>query len=279
MKTQRLLRREREAQDIALSRAVRQWQHCAPHAGKAGSPAGPALRTRKKDGASRSVALAIGVGVIALLLGPWSTGWVSASEGSREANPLIEPQVLFSHQDPERPAGRRTELIIAQAPGMSPMGWDINLPGLDFATFEPLDADPRYCEAQCAREPQCGAWTYVHPGVQGPRPRCWLKYAIPRSVRDRCCVSGAKQRVPEPGSEPRMRLEPDLNLPGRDYADFDLPNADHSLCENECRRDPRCQAWTYVHPGVQGRWPRCWLKDAKPPRPIPDPCCVSGWKQ
>jgi hypothetical protein len=48
------------------------------------------------------------------------------------------------------------------------------------------------CRDTCAREPQCRAFTYVNPGVQGPSARCWLKSVAPAPRRDRCCLSGVK---------------------------------------------------------------------------------------
>ena len=85
--------------------------------------------------------------------------------------------------------------ILAQGPGMAPMMPDINLPGLDFASYNLRSPDPRQCEQLCAQNPQCKAWTYVKPyTIQGPTPRCWLKNAVPRAQRNTCCVSGIKQQ-------------------------------------------------------------------------------------
>ncbi len=33
-------------------------------------------------------------------------------------------------------------------------------------------------------------WTFVKPGHQGRNARCWLKYAVPRLVKNPCCDSG-----------------------------------------------------------------------------------------
>ncbi|MEO6422417.1 MAG: PAN domain-containing protein, partial [Candidatus Nitrotoga sp.] len=53
-----------------------------------------------------------------------------------------------------------------------------------------------------------------------------------------------------------------FNLPGSDYANFNA----HStfVCRNSCGGDPRCQAWTWVKPGIQGPNGQCWLKDKVP---------------
>jgi hypothetical protein len=47
------------------------------------------------------------------------------------------------------------------------------------------------CQASCRKQwPQCKAWTWVRPGVQGPSARCWLKSAAPAPRSNNCCVSG-----------------------------------------------------------------------------------------
>jgi PAN domain len=51
---------------------------------------------------------------------------------------------------------------------------------------------------------------------------------------------------------------------GGDYRGFDV-NADHTeLCEDACKNDTKCLAWTYVKPGIQTQMARCWLKDVVP---------------
>lgn len=77
-----------------------------------------------------------------------------------------------------------------------------------------------------------------------------------------------------------LRAEPvreNVNLPGMDYRNFSLPSPDPKLCEQACSEDPKCMAFTYVKPGIQGREARCWLKSGVP-QPVRDPNCVSGVK-
>lgn len=63
-------------------------------------------------------------------------------------------------------------------------------PGMD---YKRIVLDAKFCEDQCAKEPQCKAWTYVKPGtVQGPDAKCWLKSSVPSPVKDACCDSGVK---------------------------------------------------------------------------------------
>lgn len=63
------------------------------------------------------------------------------------------------------------------------------------------------------------------------------------------------------------------NLPGRDYASFPAPSA--SVCRNTCGGESRCQAYTWVKPGIQGPSGMCWLKHSEP-EIVRDSCCDSG---
>lgn len=64
-----------------------------------------------------------------------------------------------------------------------------------------------------------------------------------------------------------------VNLPGHDYANFDALSA--FVCRNTCGGESRCQAYTWVKPGIQGPSGRCWLKQTEPAI-VKDPCCDSG---
>jgi hypothetical protein len=78
---------------------------------------------------------------------------------------------------------------------MSPTEWGIDRSGLDYSNFDLTDSDPTLCLNACAIDSSCKAWTYVKPNtIQGPNPRCWLKYAIPSPRQSPCCVSGTKTR-------------------------------------------------------------------------------------
>jgi hypothetical protein len=69
-------------------------------------------------------------------------------------------------------------------------------------------------------------------------------------------------------------FQPGVDRPGLDFRDFDL-RGDATSCQETCRRDRRCRAWTWVKAGVQGSTPRCWLKTAAPPA-VRNACCTSG---
>jgi hypothetical protein len=68
--------------------------------------------------------------------------------------------------------------------------------GGDYRSFdlEPSIAGYGPCESICLSEAQCKAWTFVRPGIQGPKARCWLKNVIPPGTANNCCVSGVKTK-------------------------------------------------------------------------------------
>ncbi|PSO14776.1 PAN domain-containing protein [Bradyrhizobium sp. MOS003] len=100
-------------------------------------------------------------------------------------------------------------------------------------------------------------------------------------------ATGPVAAPPTPGPQPKpdavlnqkasSLAEQSFNRPGQDYQNSEMSTADASLCEDSCRSDSKCKAWTYVKPGVQGPKAKCWLKSGVPP-PTPNNCCVSGLK-
>jgi 1-phosphatidylinositol phosphodiesterase len=159
-----------------------------------------------------------------------------------------------------------------------PLEYDTDRAGSDFHSFDLPEARPDLCLSYCQNEPQCLAFTYVKPGIQGPAPRCWLKSAIPQPAANGCCVSGVVRPAPAPAPAPAPSaggLEPDTDRAGSDYRSFDLPQPAPELCQSACAAEPQCRAFTYVRPGVQGPSPRCWLKSSVP-NPTSNACCTSG---
>jgi hypothetical protein len=71
------------------------------------------------------------------------------------------------------------------------------------------------------------------------------------------------------------QVEPNVNRPGADYRDFDLPTASYEACRSACEADQKCNVYSYVKPGAQGPKAHCWLKDNVPASRASD-CCVSG---
>jgi hypothetical protein len=67
--------------------------------------------------------------------------------------------------------------------------------------------------------------------------------------------------------------EENIDRPGSDFSNFDVVAPGGFIgpvdsCQISCERDGRCKAWTFVRAGIQGPKPRCWLKDARSPRPV-----------
>ena len=91
---------------------------------------------------------------------------------------------------------------IVQAPpgyiasGAASLEANVNRPGSDYRSFDLASGQPEECRDTCAVEPQCVAFTFVNPGVQGPSARCWLKSAVPPPNPNACCVSGVKNAAP-----------------------------------------------------------------------------------
>jgi len=109
-----------------------------------------------------------------------------------------------------------------------------------------------------------------------------------RAARDKLARASEPAPAPQPAPpEPPARqgsgpLDPDVELntdrPGFDYRSFDLATADANLCRAQCDAESPCLSWTYVAPGVQGAYARCWLKKAVPQQ-MANGCCISGVKR
>jgi hypothetical protein len=68
-----------------------------------------------------------------------------------------------------------------------------DLRGSSYRNFE-MSADTwPLCQSACKADNQCLAWTSVHPGLQGPNARCWLKNKIPSPTANSCCTSGIER--------------------------------------------------------------------------------------
>ena len=85
-------------------------------------------------------------------------------------------------------------------------------------------------------------------------------------------VRAADQTIQRQG-----RLEPDTNRPGGDYKDYDVSEGGAEVCQSDCAKDASCGSFTFVKPGIRGRFGHCFLKRGKP-SPVADRCCISGVK-
>ena len=77
-------------------------------------------------------------------------------------------------------------------PSTNGMNDNTDRPGSDYKNFDLNSPDPSLCQQACAGDPNCKAFTFVKPGIQGPNARCWLKNTVPAPVSNTCCTSGVK---------------------------------------------------------------------------------------
>ena len=113
--------------------------------------------------------------------------------------------------------------------------------------------------------------------ARSQQARCWLKGSVPAPVADTCCVSGVKGEGGFVAPAAAGPFEMNVDRPGYDFQNFDLPQPRPEMCRDACLRERQCQAFTYVNPGVQAANARCWLKMSVPPA-TPNNCCISGVK-
>ena len=71
---------------------------------------------------------------------------------------------------------------------------DTNRFGEDYKDMDLASPEPRLCAEACLREAKCRAWTYVKPGVQAGKAKCWRKDKVPPPAPDENCVSGVKKK-------------------------------------------------------------------------------------
>src|SRR6185369_134154 len=164
---------------------------------------------------------------------------------------------------------------IAIDPLLTPQGtleYDTNRAGSDYRNFEQAQADPAICRNECANESTCKAFTYVKPGVQGAKARCWLKSDVPNASANSCCVSGIKS-----GGDSSGGLEVNVNRRGGDYRDYELPSNNPNQCRDDCLNDSRCQSFTFLRPSYWGPNAHCFLKNSVPAA-TQEACCISGLK-
>lgn len=69
---------------------------------------------------------------------------------------------------------------------------NVDRPGHDYRNFEIDGYKPEVCQAACAAEDKCRAFTYVPTGIQGNRSRCWLKDFIGEAIARESFISGIK---------------------------------------------------------------------------------------
>lgn len=110
---------------------------------------------------------------------------------------------------------------------------------------------------------RCLAYTF-----RASTKMCSLKNATPAPVPDADAVSGLHVIVKFGDNGVSY---PENNIRG---ADFDTRNPVE--CQDKCRGDKSCRAWTWMKPGMETVSGHCHLKDSVPLGKR-DNCCVSGW--
>ena len=73
---------------------------------------------------------------------------------------------------------------------------------MDYANFDLDDPDPGLCVQRCGESRKCMTFTYVRPGFQGQKARCWLKTGVPTATRSSCRLSGIYGHIATPPPPP-----------------------------------------------------------------------------
>lgn len=146
--------------------------------------------------------------------------------------------------------------------------------GSDYREFDLPKADARLCQKACFDEARCRAWAYRKPeGRTNNQPHCWLKERAPPITSDRLMIGGLVERL----QYLQPTLEQNVVRQSSDYREFDLANADPTLCQNACLDETRCRAWAYRKPeGRTNNRAHCWLKDHIPAEMVEDGLMASG---
>jgi hypothetical protein len=126
------------------------------------------------------------------------------------------------------------------------------------ADYRRIDGSPSVeaCRSACAADKECDAYTYVKSAHH-----CWLKKGVPGPTPNTDTVSGVKKRSVGDGScatVDGVTCEPNTDRMGADYRRIDAaPSV--QFCQNQCAKDPKCAAYTYVKSARH-----CWLKTGVP---------------
>lgn len=82
-------------------------------------------------------------------------------------------------------------------------------PGSDYETFEQTSdyQSHELCRDACFSQPRCKAYTFVKPGVAGPKAFCRLKDKVPAPVESACCISAVKGGQPKVAAVPSFQLQ------------------------------------------------------------------------
>jgi len=81
--------------------------------------------------------------------------------------------------------------------------------------------------------------------------------------------------TPWPPRDANRQILAGISLYGQDFRNFEPPQAEAKLCQEACREDKQCLAWTFDRPAGNFKNGRCWLKNRIPVQ-VAHPCCTSG---
>jgi PAN domain/TIR domain len=133
--------------------------------------------------------------------------YVRPGVNSSDARCYLKNKVAMEVHSPCCIAGfERQQAVASPAPAPSPAVAaptssgpfaNTNLFGSDYRKFDLSADNATLCQSACRADTQCLSWTLVHPGVQGPNARCWLKNAIPQATANSCCISGIERAAPK----------------------------------------------------------------------------------
>lgn len=130
--------------------------------------------------------------------------------------------------------------------------------GSDYRNFAPSSPDPEHCQAACASESACKAFTYVAPSATGSA-RCFLKNQVPNAYSTASMRSG--YRFSFGSFTSWIDDEPNTDRWGSDFRS--LWSTSWSNCKASCQGDSACRAWTWIPPRA-GTASWCALKNAVP---------------
>ena len=137
--------------------------------------------------------------------------------------------------------------------------YGVNRRGADYRNFAADDL--RTCQNACKNDSRCRAYAY-----NLNRRVCYLKAQVPDASQDREVTSGVKQgwggndegnnggNNGGGGAQGQLTEERGFDRRGSDYVDFRARGL--ADCQDSCRRDNRCRAYTYDT--IERT---CWLKD------------------
>lgn len=119
---------------------------------------------------------------------------------SSTARPDMQPMTAHPAAAAPAPSSKPPDLsdfkvqgqAIQTQPAQITFEHGVDRAGGDYQNFELPEPRPELCRDACKNDGRCRAYTYVKPGVQGSKARCYLKQTVPQPNPNPCCVSGAK---------------------------------------------------------------------------------------